>query len=126
MKAILMRSLNKGGRESHLVISCHQTRLPVPGLACIQLCCWPRKSHENLQTTEAVANTMCYCMENHSRAPLLKITPIQHIGYREVNMAPTPLHFSVFAMGRYYAGYLKKNKNADPTTKPLTHDLLCL
>ena len=86
-KGILMRSPNKGRRESYLAISCHQTQLLVPGLGCIQLSCWPRGSHENPQTTQAVANTMGCSMKNDSGAPLLRTTPTQPSGHGEVGLS---------------------------------------
>lgn len=130
MKAILMRSPNKGRRESYLAISCHQTQLLVPGLGCIQLSCWPRGSHENPQTTQAVANTMGCSMKNDSGAPLLRTTPTQLTEYGEIKLTstwePSPLHFSVFGVRRNSAGYPERNINTNPATKPLTYNLFCL
>lgn len=43
---------------SQLSISCHQSKLSVPGLGDIQLSHWPKGSHGNPQTIQAVAKTI--------------------------------------------------------------------
>ena len=61
--------------ESQLAISCHQMKLPVPGLVYIQLTLWPKGSYRNPQTAHAVAKTMSYPPQTE---PLPGTTPTTH------------------------------------------------
>ena len=73
--------------EAQSEISCHQMKLPVPGLAYIQLNCWPKTSHP--QTTESVAKTMGCSPQTNSKNLLLQVTAVQLIDYGEVKGVPT-------------------------------------
>jgi len=55
MKPMLMRSPND---EVSGTPAGPQTKLPVTELGFIQLSCWPRESHGNPQTMQAVARIM--------------------------------------------------------------------
>ena len=77
------------GAESQLVIFCTQVRHPVAGLGCIHLNCWPRGSHENPQTTQAVAKTIVFSSQTDRKAPLLKVIPIKLIDREEVKLVST-------------------------------------
>lgn len=56
-EVILVRTPSNGGHmEFQLAVSCYQAGLPVVGLGCIWLGCWPvRGSCESPQTTKADA-----------------------------------------------------------------------
>ena len=73
--------------ESQMVISCHQTKLPVLVLGFIQLLA--KESHGNPQTTQAVAKAIAYCLQPNHKAPLLKTTPTGLIEHGEVELVPT-------------------------------------
>ena len=45
------------------------------GTGHIQLSCWPKGSHGNLQTTRAIATKVGCSPEMDSKAPLLRTTP---------------------------------------------------
>lgn len=53
--------------DSRLDISCSQARLPTVGQGFIQMKFWPRGSHGNPQTTQAVAKTKG-CSEDNTYA----------------------------------------------------------
>lgn len=44
--------------ESQQSILYHQTRLPLPGIHCIQFSLWPNEPHGNPQTTQVIAWTL--------------------------------------------------------------------
>lgn len=75
--------------QSHRVLSCYQTNLPVLGLDHIQLSCWPKGSHGDLQTTQTVAKTPSCSPQTDREAPLLKTTATQLIKHGEIQLAPT-------------------------------------
>ena len=48
--------------------SCHQMKLPVLGIGYIPLSCWPKGSHGNSQTTQAVAKTVSCSPQTDGKA----------------------------------------------------------
>ena len=55
-------------------LSCHQFKIPVPGLGFIQLSSWLRGSHGSLQTTEAIAKKIGCFSQTDIKDSLLKMT----------------------------------------------------
>lgn len=47
LSKIYQSNPNDGNKESQLAISCHQRRLLLGELCCIQLSCWPRQTLNN-------------------------------------------------------------------------------
>ena len=77
-----------GETELQLDISCHPMKLPVLGIGYIQLSCWPKGSHGNSQTTQAVVRTIGCSSQTDGKAPVLKITPTQLTEHGEVELVP--------------------------------------
>jgi hypothetical protein len=77
-----------GETELQLDISCHQMKLPVLGIGYIPLSCWPKGSHGNSQTTQAVVRTIGCSSQTDGKAPVLKITPTQLTEHGEVELVP--------------------------------------
>lgn len=60
-----------------MAISCHQNRVPVLGLGCIQF-----------QTSQVDAKTMACSLQTDSGAPLLRTTLPQSLKHAEVEQVP--------------------------------------
>ena len=85
MKAIKIKSLYKERDGVQLAISCHQMKLPVPGLGYIQLNFWWKGSHGNPQA-QAVAKRLNCSPPTDSKVRMLK-TPCTPHG--EGKLVPT-------------------------------------
>ena len=86
MKVILMRTPSDGGYGVSTGVSRGQARLLLERLGCIQLSCWPRGSHENLETTQADAKTKGCSLKTAIGAPWPKTIFTQLIEHREVEL----------------------------------------
>lgn len=68
-----------GETSSHQSVSCHQRKLPLPGLAYIKLSFWTKGPYENPQRTEAPAKTISCFPQTDRKAPLLKTATAQPV-----------------------------------------------
>lgn len=97
------------------------------GLQSSELSCWPRGSHENLQTAQAIAKAKVCCLQTEIKAPLLRTNP--HRIYwiwrsrTDVYMEPSALSLSLFGTERYSVHFQKRNININPAIKTLTYNL---
>jgi hypothetical protein len=73
-------------KESELAIFCSQAELPVAVLDCIQLSCWPRVFHGNLQTTQDDVRAEGCSLRNDNRTALLRTSSTQLIEHGEVEL----------------------------------------
>lgn len=98
--------------ESHLVISCHQLKLPVLRLGYVQLGCWPKGSHGNSQAIHAIAKTVGCSLQTDSKAHRWRQHPHNLLvmdGQASTYIEPSPLQSNVFGTRRYSVGYQKRN-----------------
>lgn len=90
MMMIVVSSPNNEDKKSQMVITCHQTRLPIAGLGCIQLNCWPTEIHKqpklllkrgmlsaNLQQGPIADDNIW--LYNHGEVRLVPIWSLPHI-----------------------------------------------
>jgi hypothetical protein len=116
-----------GEAEPQMAISYHQIKLPVSGMSYImQLSCWPRWSHKNSQTTQAVIKAINCTLQTDHKAPLLKTTPMQLIKHGDIVLLSTQsLHLylltNAHGSSRYSACYQRTKKSANPDTNPLIY-----
>ena len=114
--------------EHQLDISCHQMTLPVLRLDCSELSCSPKESHGNLQKIQAVRKTRGCFLQTDKDSIVVDSTQTTHRtwkGKADTYIEPSSLYSSVFGMGRYSAGYQKRNIHTNLAIKPLLYNLSC-
>ena len=98
--------------------TCHQMRFPVLGL-----CSWPKQTHWNPKTTQAVVKSILHKL-TESPIPLLNTTPTQFTEYAKVDLVPRQ-SFQSYILSSVIKGdalhAIKENGNTKPATQPLTH-----
>jgi len=90
------KALKEDPRIRYSLVPILRSTLKEAGLNCIQLTYWPRDSHGNPQTTQAIGKTMSYSSQTDSSAPFLRTT--QHSENEEVLLVPTWNFYSYVLM----------------------------
>lgn len=81
-----------------------------------------KRSHENLQATQAIGMVIGRSPQTHSKGPLLKTTPVLLIEHGEVAQVPSPPQSGVFGTGWHSARYQRSNRNTNPATNPVIYN----
>jgi hypothetical protein len=89
MNVILMIQKMGETKSRHLFSPNKASSIPRTRTEYIQFSFWSRESHENPQTTQAVAKTIVFSSQTDRKAPLLKVIPIKLIDREEVKLVST-------------------------------------
>lgn len=115
--------------EPPLTISCSQARLPVDGVGCIQLSCWPKESHRNPQNPRADAKTQGCSLRADISTPLLRAISTQ-LTENGVEVVPTwNLHSYVllrFVQEHTLQATKRETRTPIQVIELLTYNLSCL
>lgn len=93
-----------------VAICYRQAKLPLAGLGCIQLSCWPRGPHGNSQNTQVMAETEGCSTQMDSRVRMPRVTPTQFIEHREDKPVPARSPLSYLLVSLIQEGTLQAMK----------------